>query len=113
MSRTKKYALSFLQWFCPESLYESIEGDLLEQFEVDVNEVGEKKAKRRLLWNVLKFFRPEILFRHTHLLQFNNLISFMNLLNSYLKTALRSMSRHKIISFINIIGLAVCMSVGL
>jgi len=108
-----KSALRFLQWFCPESLYESIEGDLLEQFEVDVNEVGEKKAKRRLFWNAMKFFRPGILFRHTSLFKFTNLILFMNLLTNYLKIALRTMKRHKAITFINIVGLAVCMSAGL
>jgi len=33
--------LRFLRWFCPPSLYEGIEGDLLEQFKVDVKVVGQ------------------------------------------------------------------------
>jgi hypothetical protein len=51
----------FLNWFCPPSLYEGIEGDLLEQYEEDVKLVGEKKAKKRLMWNdfgVLSFLIP-------------------------------------------------------
>jgi putative ABC transport system permease protein len=108
-----KSILRFLAWFCPASLYESIEGDLLEQFEVDVIEVGEKKASRRLFWNLLTFFRPGILFRNTSLFKFTNLLLLMDMLINYLKITLRSIKRHKTISFINIAGLAVCMSVGL
>jgi putative ABC transport system permease protein len=53
MNKHKPYglALRFLAWFCPPSLYESIEGDLLEQFEVDVELVGEQNAKSRFVWN--------------------------------------------------------------
>jgi putative ABC transport system permease protein len=41
-----KFALRFLAWFCPPSLYESIEGDLLEQFEEDVTLVGKNMARK-------------------------------------------------------------------
>ncbi len=51
----------FLSWFCPTQLYEEIEGDLIQKFERDVKLLGEGKAKRRLLWNVIKFFRPGII----------------------------------------------------
>jgi len=57
-------ALRFLAWFCPPSLYESIEGDLLEQFEEDVQNLDVTRAKRKLLWNVIKFFRLGILLRN-------------------------------------------------
>jgi hypothetical protein len=59
--KSPKWAFKFLAWFCPAAQYEIIEGDLIEQFELDVREVGEKKARRRLIWNSLNFFRPRIL----------------------------------------------------
>lgn len=56
--------LRVLQWFCPAYLYEGIEGDLLEQYDEDVAAVGNKIANRRLMWNVIRFFRPGILLRN-------------------------------------------------
>jgi putative ABC transport system permease protein len=99
--------LRLFSWFCPAHLYESIEGDLLEQFEIDSGEAGEKRAKRRFIWNVLKFFRPEILFRNSF--KFLNLNSHIAMFRNYLIAALRNIKRHKTISFINIFGLAICM----
>jgi putative ABC transport system permease protein len=49
-----------LRWFCPDHLYEEIEGDLIQEFHRDEKAFGEKKEKRRLLWNVVRFFRPGI-----------------------------------------------------
>ena len=34
--RPPRFAIRFLRWFCPPNLYEGIEGDLLQQFEKDV-----------------------------------------------------------------------------
>ena len=44
-SKPPRYALRFLERFCPPDLFESIEGDLLEQFEREVEEVGGVKAR--------------------------------------------------------------------
>jgi len=60
-SYPQRLALLLLKWFCPGSLFETIEGDLIEQYEIDTREVGERRAKRRLIWNSLKFFRPGII----------------------------------------------------
>jgi hypothetical protein len=51
LSYTQRFALRFVKWACPPDLYETIEGDLIEQFEIDVEEVGLKKARRRFFWN--------------------------------------------------------------
>lgn len=98
-----KRALRFLQWFCPPALYEGIEGDLLEAFEDDVKEVGVKKARQRLTWNVLRFFRPEIILRNRFSIQLFNTI----MLGNYFKVATRNMAKRKLYSFINAIGLSI------
>jgi len=101
-SQTHFQALRFLSWFCPASLYESIEGDLLEQYELDAKESGEKEARRRLVWGVVRFFRPSILLRNTFSINYNDNLMIVN----YFKVALRVMFRNKTYSAINVFGLA-------
>jgi putative ABC transport system permease protein len=50
----------FLRWFCPDHLVEEIEGDLTQKFEKDVKTFGERRAKRRLLWNTIRFLGQEL-----------------------------------------------------
>jgi putative ABC transport system permease protein len=50
--------LRLFGWFSPPDLHETIEGDLIEQFEIDIVEVGRRIARRRFIWNVIKFLRP-------------------------------------------------------
>ena len=63
-SYPQRFAFFLLKWFCPSRLFETIEGDLIEQYEIDAEEFGEQKAKRRLVWNAIKFFRVGIISEH-------------------------------------------------
>jgi len=102
MNPTKGIALRFLTWFCPEHLLEEIEGDLVQKFERDVKSFGESKAKRRLLWNTIRFFRPEILLRNKFSIHTNH----TDMLSNYFKVAYRVLLRNKSYSFINLLSLA-------
>src|SRR6478609_3874614 len=95
-------ALRILQRLCPGNLFEGIEGDLIEQFEIDAEEVGERKAKLRLYFNALRFLRPGIILRNKFSFQLINLI----MLSNYLTIAWRNLLKNKAFSAINIIGLA-------
>lgn len=97
--------IRILRWFCPAHLLEEIEGDLLQKFEQDVKEFGKRKANRRLLWNVMRFFRPGILLRNkikhaTPMLLFQN----------NLRMAFRTIQKNTLFSAINIFGLSVSMA---
>ena len=95
-------ALRFLRWFCPENLYESIEGDLLEKFDEDVAESGADRARRKLFWNVINFFRPGIIFRN----KFKPVIQTL-MIGNYFKVASRNILKRKLYSFINAFGLSI------
>lgn len=101
-SNPPKRALNFLRWFCREDYIEEIEGDLTELFEKEHCQ-DPRKAKRKFLWNVIRYFRPRFIkafkvssgntnpaamFRH-------------NILISY-----RSFLRYKSSFLINLIGLS-------
>lgn len=101
--------ITFLRWFCPPALYEGIEGDLQEQLEADIKEVGEKQARRRLAWNVIRFFRPGILFRNA----FPTTVIPIGMIKNYFKVAYRSMIRHRAYTFINIMGLTFGLAVAI
>jgi putative ABC transport system permease protein len=103
------WATRLLSWYCKPELLEDLQGDLNEYFERNVKLKGAKKARLIYIIDVLKFFRlytvrkPEII---------NLLINFI-MIGSYIKTSGRSIVRNKLFSAINIVGLAISMSVGL
>jgi putative ABC transport system permease protein len=102
-------AFRILKGFCPEHLYEEIEGDLIQKFEREVKLFGVKKAKRRLLWNVIRFCRPGIVLRNKISTSFNQ----SAMISNYFKITVRSLLKRKTYSLINVFGLAMGMAVCL
>jgi putative ABC transport system permease protein len=95
--------IRLLRWFCPPELYEGIEGDLLEQFADDRRVLDRRKAGRKLMWNVLRFFRPGIILRNRFSFQIFDLIMIRN----YIAIAYRNVLKNKTFSAINIFGLSI------
>lgn len=62
-SHLVRAALAFLRWWLPHELYETVEGDLIEQQEVDRKRYGNRRAVWRFYLNILRFVRPGILLR--------------------------------------------------
>ncbi len=89
-------------------LQESIEGDLYEIFLEDLENVGQTKARRRYLINILLFLRYHRL-RNSKTQHSNQ----MGLFNNYLKVALRDLRRHKLFTAINLFGLVAGFTVSL
>ncbi len=113
------WAWRFLKVICPPHLYEEIEGDLIQKFNRDVKNFSRasdtskvsdasalRKAKRRLLWNVIRFFRPGIVLRNKVSFELNQLYMIRN----YFTIAYRHLIKSKTFSFINIFGLAMGMA---
>lgn len=101
-SNPPKTALRILSWFCPEHLYEEIEGDLIQYYHRDLKKFSTSRANRRFYWNMIRFFRPGILLRNKPSIR----LTTLDMLSNYFKVALRVMLRNKSYSFINLFSLA-------
>ena len=97
-----KLFTKFFKWYCAPELQESILGDLEEQFEEDTHTFGRQKARWRYGWNVLRFFRKDII-RPYRLGHKSNAIT---MLRHHLKLAFRGFKRFKTSFAINLIGLS-------
>jgi len=100
-----KFGFQLLRWFCPDHLYEEIEGDLIQRFDRDAKLHGEKKANRRLFWNTLRFFRPGIVLRN----KFSVELKQAYMIQNYLKTTVRHIARSKVNFAFKIGGLSLAM----
>jgi putative ABC transport system permease protein len=103
------WAQRFVAWYCKPELAEDLAGDLQEYFERNVRSIGPRRAKLTYIIDAFKFFRSYTVRRPKLINLFINWI----VIGSYIKTSGRSLMRNKLFSFINIIGLAISMSVGL
>jgi putative ABC transport system permease protein len=108
-ARPPRWAQRLLIWYCRSDLLEDLQGDLNEYFERNLKTKGVKRARLIYVIDVLKFFRLYTVRKP----EFLNLLVHWIMIGSYLKTSRRSLVRNKLFSAINIIGLAVSMSVGL
>ena len=104
-----RWAQRFLAWYCRPSLLEDLEGDLNEYFDRNLKAKGAGYARLIYIVDAVKFFRPYTIRKP----DFLNLFIHYIMIGSYLRTSRRSLVRNKLFSFINIIGLAISMSVGL
>jgi putative ABC transport system permease protein len=67
------HSLKLLKWFCPDHLYEEIEGDLIQKFNRDLkvsdtSKVSDtyrlRRAKCRLMWNVIRVSPEGVTYQH-------------------------------------------------
>lgn len=103
------WAQRVLEWYCRPELAEDLQGDLNEYFYRNCETMGVRRAKLNYIIDVFKFIRLYTIRRP----EFINFLIHWFMLGSYVKTSGRSMMRNKLFSFINIVGLAISMSVGL
>jgi len=104
-----RWARRLLAWYCRPRLLEDLEGDLNEYFQRNVKMKGVRRGRMIYVIDVLKFFRSYTVRKP----EFLNLLIRWIMIGSYIKTSGRSIVRNKLFSAINIVGLAVSMSVGL
>lgn len=108
-SKPPQILLRFFRWFCHPDLHTYVEGDLLELYGERLLTLSKRKSNYKFFIDVLLLFRPSIIKPY----QINSYSNNNTMLRNYLKIAVRSISRHKTFSMINIFGLALSMSVCL
>lgn len=101
-----------LEWFVAPHLLETLQGDLHEEFAYQVERVGERRAQWRYWRDVLGFVRPFAIRRKSSEYPQPYFLS-TDMLRNYFKIAWRSLLRNRLLSFINVAGLALGMSCSL
>ncbi|MEQ8470144.1 MAG: ABC transporter permease [Marinoscillum sp.] len=107
MINPPKWATKFLRWYCNPDLLEEIEGDIYELFDRRIEEKGAGFAKRKFLWDTLRFFRWSNI-KRTHTI--NQRSNAIIMLRNYLHVGFRNMTRYWVTSSINIFGLALALA---
>lgn len=112
MSKSRQAPPRWMDWlielYCSKEVLEDLQGDLHEYYSRNL-EKSRFRADLIFFLDVVKFCRlytirkPKILGQMT----------FFNLMGNYFKTSARSLARNKLFSSINIIGLAISMSIGI
>tara|TARA_Y100000310_G_scaffold345073_1_gene461610 strand:+ start:1546 stop:4167 length:2622 start_codon:yes stop_codon:yes gene_type:complete len=104
-----------LQWIGGSADLEDILGDLDELFFIEANEKGKRKAQIHYSWQVLRLlFSYALRRRKSHassqsIHHKNSIPMFRN----YVKIAVRNFSKHKLFTTLNLIGLALGMTICL
>src|ERR1044071_5913928 len=104
-----RWARRFLSIICPSWLVEEIEGDLVQKYQFDIQQYGAGRARRKLVSNILRFFRPGILLRN----KFSRKPNRPTMLRNYVVTAVRVSSRQRLYTLINVLGLSVGIAASL
>ena len=107
--RPPQWAQRFIEWYCKPQLAEDLIGDLDEYFARNVESKGPWRARLIYIIDAFKFFRTYT----TRTPKFTDTLISWIMIGSYFKTSMRNVTRNKLFSTINIVGLAVSMSVGL
>ena len=106
MYQPPKWADRFLRWYCNPELLEEIQGDVHELFDSRVAKEGAASAKRKFVWDVIRFFRWSNIKRTTTQ---NKTLNNTAMIGNYFKTGMRNLVKDKVTSSISIVGLALAV----
>ena len=104
-----KILTTLLSKCCNPALWESIEGDLMELFLMDLEKMGRRKAKVNYFFNALAFLRYHRLRKK----QNSKTLNQMALIQNYMKVSFRDLKRNKLFTGINLFGLVSGITVSL
>ncbi len=107
-----RLATKILHWLLREEFTEEVTGDLLERYEIKIQQYPSWRARLHYWYQVINYLRP---FAMRQPLVINS--TFLLMFKNYLLIATRNLTKHKFHSSINIlslaIGIAACMVIYL
>ncbi len=110
-----RWADQLLAWFCAPHLLEELQGDLHEEFYYQVSRLGERRARRRYIGEVLGFIRPFAIKRKSNpyfsASYFSTSLLHPDMIKNYFTIAWRNLWRNKGYTAINVVGLAVAFCI--
>lgn len=109
-NRPPEFYQKLFRQFCSNEYQEELEGDLEEKFQEHLNHYGLKKARKRYRNEVIKMIRPSV-WKSSGRSKAQSLSSM--LLASQFKILTRNIRRQWAFSFINIVGLALSLAIGI
>lgn len=104
-----RWPFRLLHYFLRPEYAEEIEGDLEERFQDDIERYHLSKAKRLLIWQVVKLIRPALIRKVSGSTRLNHFGMFKN----DFKTIFRIIRREKLYTGINMAGLTAGLTVAL
>lgn len=104
-----QWADRFLEWYCNPALLEEVQGDAYELFQRRLKEEGAFNARRKFIWDVIRFFRWSNIKKTNNSYSSNSLI----MLSSYFKLGFRNAMRNKLTSGVNLFGLSLALGVAI
>jgi putative ABC transport system permease protein len=105
-SNYPKWPIRLLKKVCPDHLFEEIEGDVLQTYHIDLRQLGQASAKRRLVWNVIRYCRPGIILRNRWKANFHLLYLYRHFFAIFFRTTKRDLGY----SSTNILGLTLAIT---
>lgn len=110
MHQPPKWADRFLSWYCNPELLEEIQGDAYELFDSRVTREGAASAKRKFIWDVIRFCRWSNIKRTTTQ---NKTLNNTAMIGNYFKTGMRNLFKDKVTSTISVLGLALAVGTAI
>ena len=102
-----RWATWFLRWYCPDILLEEIEGDLLEAFDQNCEQIGIAGAKFFYVLDAIRFLNPTTFQKARFLSPYTSHPTFIRLamLKHYFLLIRRNVRRYPFYALLNISGL--------
>ena len=109
MNSPPQVPLRFFKWFCRADYHIDIEGDLLEMYDRRVKQLSKKQAGRRLWWDVLRLFRPSMMYNPFS----NPRNQQLYMLKQNVSLAFRNFNRYRTYFTLNLLGFALGLGIAM
>lgn len=116
MTNPPKLAVRLFRWFCNDAMVEDMLGDLDEIFDNNLSKMPAWKAKFKYWIQVIDLLTSYSIRKRKNDSSFHVLSNSQNntaMLKNYFKVAIRSLSKQKLFTIVNIVGLSAGMSIGI
>jgi len=114
-NKAPQWPRKLLEWYSGEVMAEDLIGDVEELYYLNLQRMGKRKARLKYcLQSLSLLFSHTISVRKRNSIRYNRAThNYFPMYKNYFKVAFRSLAKQKLFTVINIIGLAVGMSIGL